>query len=132
MSILYKPDKNLPQGTTEIAENFYLHCNDIEPEQIVLPDGLKKIGSCAFFDCFIELKSVNIPLSVEEIGDEAFWALDDFESVTISPLIKKIGKHAFCNCRKLTITFLGSKEDIPDGWHKDWNPNCKIQYKENK
>lgn len=137
--VLDKPNKRhiqnnvyiVPKGITEISEKAFMLdesgiCNAIQ--EIRFNYELKKIGSHAFFDCLPEVKSLGYLGKVEAIGECAFWGLDSLERVILTPNIKTIGKHAFCNCIKLTILFLGSKEDIPKTWHKDWNPNCKIEF----
>lgn len=97
-------------------------------KKIVLPKGIKKIGANAFYDTLLSVTDINIPSSLEEIGDFAFWGMDKLKKVSLTPKIETIGKDAFCNCPKLTIHFKGRKSDIPKGWHKDWHGNCKVKY----
>lgn len=60
----------------------------------VIPDGVKRIGSHAFYYAS-GLKSAVIPDSVEEIGENAFRFCKDLESVVIPDSVKEIGKGAF-------------------------------------
>ncbi|RRC98469.1 leucine-rich repeat domain-containing protein [Prevotella sp. OH937_COT-195] len=49
-----------------------------------------------------------LPPTIKEIGDYAFYYIQNLENVTIPKLVNKIGKHAFDMCKKLdAIAFLG-------------------------
>ncbi len=76
-------------------------CNkDKLPADLVIPDGVKEIGSNAFKSCD-RLKSVTIPNSVYAIHDGAFIGCTSLESVTIPEGVKIIGKRAFDMCAVL-------------------------------
>jgi len=68
---------------------------------ITIPDGVKKIGDEAFYECS-GLKSVVIPNSVSSIGDYAFNYCDELTSVIIPNSVTSIGKFAFDGCGGLT------------------------------
>ena len=126
MGVYYVPEK-----TKSIAKKTFMldesgMCNDIK--EIRLPYGFKKIGSYAFYDCLPEVKRIFSFGKLEFIGECAFFGLDSLEQVILSPSIKMIEKHAFCNCSNLTIIIYGRKEKIPSSWHKEWNGNCKVQF----
>lgn len=53
----------------EISDGLFSECRNLET--LILPDGLKAIGSDAFGDCH-KLKNVTLPDSVENLGSEAF------------------------------------------------------------
>ena len=53
-------------------------------------------------------KSVNIPSSIKEIKEHAFWDCENLESVTIPDSVTKIGEYAFLGCDSLKSV------DIPD------------------
>lgn len=79
---------------------------------LVIPDGVAKIPSCAFFKC-INLKSITIPDSVTYIGSSAFYGCSALESIIIPESVKFIGKLAFAECKKLvSVTF-----EKPNGWY---------------
>lgn len=68
----------------------------MEKEHVVVPDGVKTIGSSAFANCMI--KSVIIPDSVTEIRGEAFKQCQNLESVIFGKNVKIIGREAFSQC----------------------------------
>lgn len=59
-------------------------------EKVVILDGVKSIGRCAFSNCQ-ELTEVIIADSVTEVKDGAFWGCDSLEKVTMSADLKTIG-----------------------------------------
>ena len=63
---------------------------------IVVPDGVKRIGENAFELCE-SLTSITIPDSVIEIRDEAFCCCSSLTSVSIPNSVMKIGVAAFYN-----------------------------------
>lgn len=69
---------------------------------VVIPDGVKKIGSMAFY-MNTDITSVTIPGGVTEIGESAFGNCDALEKVIVlagKPI--SICDNAFGNCKKLT------------------------------
>ncbi len=71
---------------------------------VVIPEGITKIGSCAFSGCS-GLSSIVIPDSVTTIGDEAFFGCNKIENLTIGKNLKRVGNMAF---------FSDGEEDIID------------------
>ena len=68
---------------------------------VAVPEGVRKIGNCAFFDCS-SLTSITIPEGVTSIGDNAFNWCNSLTSITIPEGLTKIGKGAFSDCKSLT------------------------------
>ena len=71
-----------------------------------------EIGEGAFYHCR-SIKSVEIPGSVEVVGEYAFNACDGLEELRLGAGIKKIEKRAFCICRSLkSVEIPGSVEVV--------------------
>lgn len=58
-------------GLKIISDEAFYHC-PYSGRQIVIPDGVEKIGERAFSTNVMEVDSISIPLSVKEIGMSAF------------------------------------------------------------
>lgn len=69
-------------------------------ESIVLPQGLKDIGSFAFMDC-PNLKSIVIPDTVSKIWMYAFAGCESLETIVIPGHLKTIGVCMFDGCTNL-------------------------------
>lgn len=69
--------------------------------QVILPEGLVNIGSCAFYDCR-SLTSINIPDSVTSIEGSAFSHCVSLTSINIPDSITSIEYNVFDNCCSLT------------------------------
>lgn len=69
-------------------------------KSIELPSSLVEVGDNAFVEC-MNLKSIEIPANVKSIGKEAFAYCEDLESVTLHDGLEIIGDQAFCNCTSL-------------------------------
>ena len=80
-------DEDDSDSDFEIDENGVLVEYTGDGGDVVIPDGVKKIGDDAFYDCK-SLTSVTIPDSVTSIGEDAFCFCNSLTSVTI--LAKKI------------------------------------------
>ena len=62
--------------------NDYEFAHDEQLTEYVIPDGITKIGLCAFWGC-TSLQSVTIPDSVMVIGTCAFKGCTSLKTVTI-------------------------------------------------
>ena len=92
----------------------HLYVNNVEIIDLVIPEGVTKIGNLSFCNCS-RLKSVTIPNSVTSIGRSAFRACRGLTSVNIGNSVTSIGDNAFDYCDKLTsvsipnsVTSIGS------------------------
>lgn len=68
---------------------------------VEIPNSVIEIGDSAFFNCS-SLTSIDIPNSVIKIGKYAFSSCKSLQSVEIPNSVIEIGKYAFSNCRSLT------------------------------
>jgi len=64
---------------------------------VVLSDGLKKIGSYVFRDCQA-LQRITVPSTVDEISSNAFIYCENLREVVLNDGIKKIKADAFGRC----------------------------------
>ena len=79
----------------------HLYINGEEVTEVIIPNSMTTIGSCAFCGC-TGLTSVGIPNSVTTIGNSAFRACKGLTSVSIPNSVKTIGSSAFLGCTGLT------------------------------
>lgn len=76
--LLSQQSINVKEGTIVIAINAFTN-NGKNLKSIVLPEGLKLIGSSAFSSLY-SLSEINIPSSVISIGNNAFGGTDLYEN----------------------------------------------------
>lgn len=79
-----------------------------DEEDVVIPEGVRTIGECAFWNC-TWIKSVIIPQGVSVIHNMAFKDCEDLENIEISGTVCVIGSMAFSGCSSL------EKLSIPEG-----------------
>ncbi|MGI6217094.1 MAG: leucine-rich repeat domain-containing protein [Coriobacteriales bacterium] len=72
----------------------------IHSEKYSVPKGCREIGRKAF-SCFEDLKSVELPNTVEKIDEYAFSGTS-IESIHIPSSVRSIEERAFSNCRNLS------------------------------
>ena len=78
-----------------------------------IPEGIVKIGTAAFE--FVELTSISLPQSLEEIGSNSFYGITTTKNIVLPPNLKTIGDYAFTRCSALTaivipssVTYIGN------------------------
>lgn len=91
-----------------------------EESDVVIPDGVAKIGPNSFAGAAEQLTSVTIPDSVTAIEEGAFYGCVNLTSVVIPDSVQTIGSGAFQDCSSLVeVTmpqrFLASSEDCFSG-----------------
>lgn len=102
-----KPLKASPSEDFDI-ENGILKKYKGKGGDVVIPDGVTRIGNFAFSGCS-SLTSINIPDSVTSIGERAFSGCSSLTSINIPDSVTEIGIGAFSDCNELTSAV------IPDG-----------------
>jgi len=84
-----------------------------------IPDSVTNIGNSAFFDCN-NLVGVTIPNSVTSIGDYAFYYCSNLVRINIPNSVTNIGNSAFYGCTNLTNITIGSGVTNPEStWLTD-------------
>lgn len=90
---------------------YGIHAKDVE--QIIIPDTVTTIGSCAFRDCS-NLQQINIPDTVTTIGDTAFYYCSNLQQINMPDTVTTIGRFTFSKCSSLqqinipnTVTTIG-------------------------
>lgn len=115
--ICFLPNENdslilFDKNYTEIASFAAIGCKlqhiDLQYTNII------KISNYAFYDC-TELKSINLPLQLQEIGDFAFSHCKKITQIQIPVKIKIINENTFASCSALTeIQFPSNIEKIDE------------------
>ncbi len=95
----------LPSGLKSIGSSAFSNWQALK--EIEIPNGVTNIGRSAFSGC-VELTSIKLPDSVESIKDYAFSGCSKLEAVNIPDETTSIGEGAFSGCSKL------SEITIPD------------------
>ncbi len=112
----------VPYGFTEVGDSAFSE-REIEIlkgwskkkriTEIILPEGITRIGNFSFANCKM-LKKIVIPKSVQEIGSYAFLGCSKLERVVIPDGTKIINEGAFFDCGKLKeIKFSKNLTKIP-------------------
>lgn len=94
------PKSLLGAEVTEIDDYAFFGNTDIKSVSFENCDGLKKIGTNAFYGC-TGIKDITIPSSVNELGFGAFQNCSSLENVTIENGITSLPKQLFYNCESL-------------------------------
>lgn len=81
-------------------------CENLE-EVIIIGNGLTEIKEQAFYQCQ-NLKTINLPESLEKIGDSAFTGCDNITEINMGDNVTTVGFQAFCNCDRLSRLTIGS------------------------
>ncbi len=79
-------------GASALNDGYFYYNSYLQ--EVVIPEGITKLGSFSFAGC-INLKTVVIPDSTTEIGVGAFLKCMNLRSITIGKNVSKIGIGAF-------------------------------------
>ena len=93
----------IPEGVAKIGVNAFHDCMSIE--SVVIPDSVTSIGDRAFMSCY-NIKSISFGEGVESIGDAAFYGAAITELV-IPDSVKSIADDAFKWCQSLESVSFG-------------------------
>ena len=82
--------------------------------RVILPDGITRIGGCAFADC-VNLREIELPEGIESIGERAFCGCQSLPSITVPDGVVTFGREVFMNCYQLKSAYLpDSVTDLGD------------------
>ena len=112
-------DLVIPYGITEIKDRAFL-CFHHQLKSVEIPDTVERIGEGAFASCH-NLKSVNIPDSVKYIGRSAFGSSGLRGDIIVPESVEYIGASAF-------VTYSYEEDDFKNVLENLYilNPECTI------
>jgi len=102
----------IPSSVIEIGDAIFSNCTHLEnieiqnteyyliQDEILFNKSKTKLVQC--LPC-TQKQSYEIPDSVIEIGEAAFYGFSSFKSIFVPNSVKLIGDYAFSNCKNLTI-----------------------------
>ena len=108
---------SIPNSVTHIGNNAFSYCSNLT--SIMIPSSVTSVGITPFAGCTnlsitwnynpaltasnfrTYLKTVDIPVDVTNIGDNAFSNSNNLTTVTIPNSVTHIGNSAFSNCNSL-------------------------------
>ena len=109
-SVLVIPETLDEKPVIMIGDGAFAGINTIR--SLILPDSIIEIGEDAFWDCSIE--SINMPDGLKKIGDGAF-AHSNIVSVLIPASVQSLGRACFWECAYLTDVYIDALiSEIPD------------------
>ena len=98
-------------SVVEVEDWAFRNCKQLRVvmfnNEVVLNEGLQKIGLDAFHGCK-SLESITLPSTVTEIERGAFYNCINLRKVIFNDGLKKIGRAAFYNCTSLSSIILPS------------------------
>ena len=94
----------IPARITSIGENAFYGCSGINKIVFESNTNLKNIGNSAFYQCTNMAGILDIPDSVETIGEYAFYEDKNITELNLSNKLGKLGKYAFYNCDNISGT----------------------------
>ena len=96
------------------GKNVLTAVGDKISEFVEIPKSVQAIGERAFADCW-QVENVTVPSSVEIIGEEAFANCENLRVITLNNGLKTVGERAFYYCKRLPdIQFHSTVQNIDD------------------
>ena len=88
-----------------LGENAKLYCSGELVTDVVIPEGITRIGDYAFSNCST-LTNITLPESLTEIGIGAFENCDSLADIVIPSGVTSIDMYTFHGCKSLTAVTL--------------------------
>jgi hypothetical protein len=83
----------LPSTITTLGATIFMDCEKLS--KVTLTDGISVLGDGMFTNCY-EIKSITIPSSITKIPEECFWSCEGLTGTYEIPAsIKEVGDNAF-------------------------------------
>lgn len=98
------------EGSVPLSDYSHFYINDELITELEIPDTVTDIGDYAFYGC-CDLTSVKIPSGVKAIGVCSFSNCRNLSSVSIPATVVSIGDDAFDNCSGLARVDISSLSD---------------------
>lgn len=84
---------------------------DVSLTEVIVSEGVKRIDDMGFFGCDT-LQKIDLPDSLELIGEGAFWKCFLLKETTIPKKVKKINKGTFLTCSTLSRVVLPESLEV--------------------
>ena len=123
----------IPERITSIENNAFYGCSGISGIVFESNKNLKNIGSDAFYQCSGITGSLDVPDSVETIGDRAFYQNSSVNSLDLPSGLKDLGEYAFYQCTNIggTVTFGANLSEIKQQTFRECKKLDKIIFLSN-
>ena len=96
----YLPSINIPSSVVTINDGAFENCRLLSTISFANNGQLTTIGCWAFYNCH-ELKNVVIPEGVTKIGHAAFYGCTYLKDLTLPASLQSIADNGFAGCSKL-------------------------------
>ena len=106
---------------TQIEDGLF---SETALRSVVIEDGIRRIGSRAFFDCEL-LSSIRLPETLEELGDICFYCTAVQELVFPSS-VRTVGEGITADCFNLTHVIIHQNESESPFSGYDWYTDTDI------
>ena len=98
------------EGLVQLGNGAFDQCTALE--SVTFAEGLRTIGSQALRGC--PVRELDLPDSLELIGNEAFSGCKNLEYVRLGPKVASIGSAAFAGCTRLKGAIIDSPiQELP-------------------
>ena len=106
----------IPEGVRKIPDSMFFDCRCLE--RVELPASLEEIGEYAFADC-VQLRCPELGRleRLRSIGRSAFDGCVSIQQVELPPNLEKLGPAVFCNCTGLKRVVRGGAPLLEMGTH---------------
>lgn len=99
----------VPDGTVEIGAYAFMNCGSLI--WLDIPKSVNEIGEGAFYGCR-SLNNIIVPSGVRTIKKDTFSMCYVMESISIPETVTEIGDYAFFNCNRLRHISLPSQLNV--------------------